>query len=76
MTKCRHSPLFQRIAQWLEANPEWRGTYGELATRVGYDPVKCSRAVGTVIKAYKIKHPGFDNQRVFRKSTGRPGYER
>jgi len=62
--------LLNRITPILDGG--WTGEYGELANAVGSHP----RAVGSAVRAYAKRHPGWPHEHVFSKRTGRPAYEK
>ncbi len=72
--KPRRSRFYQDVACFLEHNLGFKGTYGELAAAVGRCPRRNGPATGQVVRCYANNVPNFDDTRVYRKDTKRPGY--
>ena len=72
--KRNRSTMYRDVARFLEQNPAFSGTYGDLAIAVDRCPKRNGPAIGQVIRRYAEDEPSFDDRRIYRKDTRSPGY--
>lgn len=51
----------------------WQGTYGDLAVAIGWSR-RSGRAVGSLVRGYARRNPGWNHGNVYSKATGLPAY--